>query len=161
MGDTLFWCPTPGFWVWGIVWDHFREPKIDLKVKNRVEGLDCRRSRRTSRSEILISGVTQLLSMLETWFWWLHQCFGVWGIIWDHFQKPQIDLKAKNCVHGLQEVKKDFKKWHSNLGINSAFEHARDMVLVAKPMLWGMGIIWDHFQKPHIDMKAKNWIVRL
>ena len=26
-----------------------------------------------------------------------------------------------------------------NLGSNSASEHARDMVLVAKPMFWGMG----------------------
>ena len=34
--------------------------------------------------------------MLETWF-----CFGAWGIIWDYFQKPQIDLKAKNWVVGL------------------------------------------------------------
>ena len=45
--------------------------------------------------------VTQLLSMLETWFLWQNQCFGVWGIIWDHFQKPKIDLKAKNWVEGL------------------------------------------------------------
>ena len=46
-------------------------------------------------------GVTQLLSMLETWFWPQNQCFGIWGIICDHFQKPQIDLKAKNRVEGL------------------------------------------------------------
>ena len=25
--DTWFWCLTPGFWVWGIIWDHFREPE--------------------------------------------------------------------------------------------------------------------------------------
>ena len=37
----------------------------------------CRRSRRTSRSEILTSRVSQLLKMLETWLWWQHQCFGV------------------------------------------------------------------------------------
>ena len=28
---------------------------------------------------------------------------------------------------------------NSNLGSNSASEHARDMVLVAKPMFWVMG----------------------
>ena len=25
--------------------------------------------------------VTQLLTMLETWFWCQNQCFGAWGII--------------------------------------------------------------------------------
>ena len=39
-----------------------------------------------------------------------NQCFGVWGIICDHFKKPEIDLKAKNWVEGLKEVKKYFKK---------------------------------------------------
>jgi len=48
--------------------------------------------------------------MLETWFWWQNQCFVAWGIIWDYFQKPQIDLKATNRVEGLKEVKKHFKK---------------------------------------------------
>ena len=42
--------------------------------------------------------------MLETWFWWQNQCFVAWGIIWDYFQKPQIDLKATNRVEGLKEV---------------------------------------------------------
>ena len=28
--------------------------------------------------------------------------------------------------------------WNFNSGSNSASEHARDMVLVAKPMFWGM-----------------------
>ena len=45
--------------------------------------------------------VTQLLNMLKTWFWWQNECFGVWEIIWDCFQKPQIDLKAKNWVDRL------------------------------------------------------------
>ena len=44
--------------------------------------------------------------MLETSF----LCFEVWGIIWDHFQKPQIDLKAKDWTERLLEDKKDFKK---------------------------------------------------
>ena len=35
----LFWCQTPCFWPWGIIWDHLPEPQIDLKVKNRVVGL--------------------------------------------------------------------------------------------------------------------------
>ena len=48
--------------------------------------------------------------MLETWFWWQNQCFGVLGIIWDNSQKPQIDLKATERVEGLKEVKKHFKE---------------------------------------------------
>ena len=36
--------------------------------------------------------------MLETCFWCQNQRFVVWLIIWDHFQKPQIDLKANNWV---------------------------------------------------------------
>ena len=36
--------------------------------------------------------------------------FWAWGIIWDYFQKPQIDLKATNSVEGLKEVKKHFKE---------------------------------------------------
>ena len=35
----------------------------------------------------------------------------------------------------LKEVKKHFKEWNSI----SASENARDMVLLAKPMFWGMG----------------------
>ena len=46
-------------------------------------------------------GVTLLLSMLETWFWTQNQCFEAWGIIWDNFKKPQIDLNAKNWVQEL------------------------------------------------------------
>ena len=49
----------------------------------------------------LTKSVTLLLDMLETWFWCQTPGFWVWGIIWDHFQKPQIDLKAKNWVDGL------------------------------------------------------------
>ena len=45
---------------------------------------------------------------------------------------------AKNWVEGLWEVKKNFKMWNSNLGSNPASEHARDIVLVAKAMFWGM-----------------------
>ena len=29
------------------------------------------------------------------------KCFGIWGIIWDHFQNPQIDLEAKNWAEGM------------------------------------------------------------
>ena len=30
---------TPGFRVWGIIWDHFQNPQIDLKAQNRLDGL--------------------------------------------------------------------------------------------------------------------------
>jgi len=43
----------------------------------------------------LLGRVTQLLDMLQTWFWCQTPCFGVWGIIMDHFQ---IVLKVKNDV---------------------------------------------------------------
>ena len=33
------------------------------------------------------------------------------------------------------------------LGVNSASEHAKDMVLVAKPMLWGMGNLLGPFSE--------------
>ena len=42
--------------------------------------------------------------MLETWFWTQNQCFEAWGIIWDNFKKPQIDLNAKNWVQELNVV---------------------------------------------------------
>ena len=48
--------------------------------------------------------------MIETWFWRQTQCFFGWGIIWDYFEKPQIDVKATNRVEGLKEVKKHFKE---------------------------------------------------
>ena len=60
--------------------------------------MGCRRSRTTSRRKFL----TLVLDMLETWFWCQTPCFWVWGIIWDHLQKPQIDL---NVTNGLQQVK--------------------------------------------------------
>ena len=28
---------NPMFWVWGIIWDPFQKPKIDLKVKNGMQ----------------------------------------------------------------------------------------------------------------------------
>ena len=48
-----------------------------------------------------LPGVTQLLSMLETWFWCQNPCFWVWAIIWDHFQRPHVDLEVKNRVYNL------------------------------------------------------------
>ena len=48
-------------------------------------------------------------------------------------------MKAKNWIVRLKEVKEDFKKQNSILGSKSASEHARDMVLVAKPMFSGIG----------------------
>ena len=74
----------------------------------------CRRSRSTSRSEIL----SQLLSMLETWFWWQNQCFGAWGIIWNQFQKapdrPEGHEQGEGAVGGqeaLQRVKIYLSFW--------------------------------------------------
>ena len=90
MLDTSFWCLTPGFLVLGIIWNHFREPEIDLKVKNRVE--EAKDNFRECNSKF---------NMLWTWCWYPTLCFGVWGITWDHFCEPQIDLKVKNGVDWL------------------------------------------------------------
>ena len=38
----------------------------------------------------------------------LNPGFWVWGTILDHFQNPQIDLKVKNSLYGLYEVKENF-----------------------------------------------------
>ena len=75
-------------------------------------------SRSTSRSEIL----TQLLSMLETWLWCcMGNPFGPFSEASDRPDGQEL---------GGQE---NLKELNSNLGSNSASEHARDMVLVTKP----------------------------
>ena len=55
-----------------------------------------RRSRRTSRSEILTWGVTQLLSMLETWFWCQKQCPP-----WPPTAPPLSSEASENCPKWL------------------------------------------------------------
>ena len=40
--------------------------------------------------------VTFLLVKLETSFWCQGTCFGEWESIWNHFQRPQVDLNVKN-----------------------------------------------------------------
>ena len=30
---------NPKIWVWGIIWDHFQNPQIDLKAENRLDSL--------------------------------------------------------------------------------------------------------------------------
>ena len=42
--------------------------------------------------------------MLQTWFWCQTPSFGLWGITGDHFQKPQINLKAKALEASLKQV---------------------------------------------------------
>ena len=39
MLEKQFWYQTECFGVRGIIGDNFQEPQIDLKAKNRVEGL--------------------------------------------------------------------------------------------------------------------------
>ena len=50
--------------------------------------------------------------MLKTWFLWQNQCFGVWGIIRDHFTEAsdrpegqELGGEAVGGQKGLQEVK--------------------------------------------------------
>ena len=82
----------------------------------------CRRPRTSSRSEI----INLVLNMLETWFWCQTSCFLTWGIMWDHFCEPQLDLKVKNKVEGPQEVKNIFMERNYYFGS----EHARDLSLI-------------------------------
>ena len=49
--------------------------------------------------------------MLETWFWCQNQCFGVWGIIWDHLgealdepEGQELGAGAVGGQEGLQDV---------------------------------------------------------
>ena len=56
----------------------FRSPRSTWRPRTGCRG--CRRSRRTSRSEILTWGVTQLLSMLEAWFMLINPIFWCMGI---------------------------------------------------------------------------------
>ena len=77
---TWFWCQNQCFGVWGIIWDHLGEAldkpegqELGAGAVGGQEGLQ--------EVKFFTLRVTQLLSMLETWFWWQNQCFGVWGII--------------------------------------------------------------------------------
>ena len=55
-----------------------------------------------------LHGVTRLPSLLEMHF--LNPLFWVRQIIWDCFQKHQIDLNGKNSQFGLYEVKENFRE---------------------------------------------------
>ena len=77
--------------------------------------------------------VILLLDILETWFWYQTTGFWAWGIIWDHFQELQINLKVKNRVEGLFEAKDNFKEWFCNFGS----EHTRDLILTSQQMFLG------------------------
>ena len=49
--------------------------------------------------------------MPETCFWQQNQCFGIWGIICDHFKKPQIaeGQELGGGAVGGQEVLQEVK----------------------------------------------------
>ena len=53
MLETWFLCLTPDFWLWEIIWDHFKKPQIVLK--SRMECRSCKRSRTASRSKFISS----------------------------------------------------------------------------------------------------------
>ena len=74
--------------------------------------------------------------MLETWFW------SKKSMLWDVKNHLGQFPEASDRHEGQKldcEVKEDFKKRNSILGSKSASEHARDMVLVSKPMFSDMG----------------------
>ena len=65
-------------------------------------------------------------------FWGMGNHLGPFSEASDRPEGQELGGGALGGQEGLQEV-------NFNLGSNSASEHARDMVLVAKPMFWGMG----------------------
>ena len=62
-------------------------------------------------------------------FWGIGNPFGPFSEASD---RQELSGQAVQGQGGPQEVKFELR------GSNSACEHARDMVLVAKPMFWGM-----------------------
>ena len=135
MRETWFWYQTEGFGYGESFWTIFRNLILIWRWKTGWRG--CRRPRTTSRSEILTWGLTQIWSMLETWFSCQNQCFVVWGIILDHFQEPHIDLK----------VKKRVEDWRGCKRLRTTYicesEHARDLILVSNPGF----LVWEIWAK--------------
>ena len=64
-------------------------------------------------------------------FWGMWNHLGPFSEVSDRPEDQEQGGGAVGSQEGLQVVK-------SNLGSNSDSEHARDMVLVSKPMFWGM-----------------------
>ena len=64
-------------------------------------------------------------------FWGMWNHLGPFSEVSDRPEDQEQGGGAVGSQEGLQVVK-------SNLGSNSDSEHARDMVLVSKPMFWGI-----------------------
>ena len=65
-------------------------------------------------------------------YWGMGNHFGPFSEVSDRPEDQEQGGGAVGSQEGLQVVK-------SNLGSNSVSKHARDMVLVSKPMFWGIG----------------------
>ena len=65
-------------------------------------------------------------------FWGMGNHLGPFSEVSDRREGQEQGGGAVGSQEGLQVVK-------SNLGSNSVSEHARVMVLVSKPMFWGIG----------------------
>ena len=68
-------------------------------------------------------------------------------------QYKHIIMVSKIIVEGL-------RRWWSSSWSNSASKQARDLFFLT-PGFRVWGIIWDHFQKHQIDLKAENSLDRL
>ena len=64
-------------------------------------------------------------------FWYMGNHLGPFSEVSDQPEGQEQGGGAVGSQEGLQVVK-------PNLGSNSVSEHARDMVLVSKPMFWGI-----------------------
>ena len=111
--------------------------------------------------------------MLETWFWTQNQCFEAWGIIWDNFKKPQIDLNAKNWVQELNvvltlEIRNNANQpilwffWLNKLTAVSAPIWSQNFTYktcMAVPMMCGVSL--GHLSLPHGPYnEMSTWIIK-
>ena len=84
-------------------------------------------------------------------FWGMRNHLGPFSEASDRPEGQELGGRAVGGQEGLQEV-------NFNLGSNSASEHARDMVLVTKPLFWGMVNHLGPFSEGQINLKARNWL---
>ena len=76
--------------------------------------------------------------------------FGVWGIIWDHFQRPQIDLKVKNSLYDISLDLADIR-------IKDKPAHLAEEATMAAAARHNMenfrAVTWEHVQ----DETGHDW----
>ena len=69
VAKPMFWAMGNHFWTFSAASNQPEGQELGGGAVGGQEGLQ--------EVKFFNWGVTQLLSMLETWLWWQHQCFGV------------------------------------------------------------------------------------